>query len=167
MIPRTSQLSSPNSSFQQAVSSTRFYLLHSVYMQKQWVVGLLFNSKRELALILKNHPDWQAGKLNGIGGKIEEGEPIIKAMQREFREEAGVYIEVWREFAVLKLELGEVHFLVAHGDYTLQSLTDESVAFYKLDQLRSLPHIDNLDWLIPLALDPLVQTTEIKYAALN
>ena len=34
--------------------------------------------------------EWQAGLLNGIGGKIEDGEAPIEALVREFAEETGV-----------------------------------------------------------------------------
>ena len=132
-------------------------------MKKRWVVGFLFNSKNELALVKKTHPAWQAGKLNGVGGKVEEGESIIQAMRREFNEEAGVELEAWREFAILKIDYGDVHFLVAHGDYELESLTEELVGWYSLDVLKTLPHIRNLDWLIPLALDNQAKLAEFEY----
>lgn len=38
-------------------------------------------------LIQKARPDWQAGFLNGIGGRIEPGETPQEAMGREAREE--------------------------------------------------------------------------------
>lgn len=51
-------------------------------------------------LIRKTHPEWQKGKLNGIGGKIEKKEQLVgdvwltespfEAMIREFHEETGI-----------------------------------------------------------------------------
>lgn len=132
-------------------------------MYTNWVVGLLFNTKGELALVSKTHPAWQAGKLNGVGGKIEEGESAAEAMQREFTEEAGAEVKEWREFALLKVQDGQVHFFVAHGDYTLQSMTDEKVGWYEVSDLKALPLIQNLEWLIPLALDKNNHYTTIEY----
>ncbi len=77
----------------------------------------------------------------------------MKGYGREFLEEAGVLIETWREFAALSVEGGVVHFFVAHGDYPLRSMTDETIGCYALEDLKTLPIIPNLKWLIPLALD--------------
>ncbi len=120
----------------------------------QWVVGFLFRNGREVALISKTHPEWQAGKLNGVGGKINEGESPEAAMRREFLEEAGVEVPEWKEFALLKVQDGNVHCFAAHGDYEVQSVTDEKIGWYEVDKLGQLPVIYNLRWLITLALDP-------------
>ena len=41
-------------------------------MTIKYVVGFAFNKeKTKVLLIKKTKPDWQAGQLNGIGGKIE------------------------------------------------------------------------------------------------
>jgi len=57
----------------------------------EYVVGFAFSRYgNKVALIRKNKPDWQAGKLNGIGGKVEQDEYYFYAMVREFREETGV-----------------------------------------------------------------------------
>lgn len=132
-------------------------------MHTSWVAGLLFNSNGEVALIKKTHPAWQAGKLNGIGGKIDEGESAADAMRREFLEEAGADILDWKEFALLKVQDGQVHFFVAHGDYELQSMTDEKVDWFDISNLQKLPLINNLEWLIPLALDKNNNYTTIEY----
>lgn len=119
---------------------------------KRWVVGFLFQGDR-VALVAKTHPEWQAGKLNGVGGKVESDETPLQAMQREFAEEAGAQVEDWREFAVLNVEAGAIHFFCSHGEHELKSLTEEIVSWHPLSDLATLPVIPNLHWLIPLALD--------------
>ena len=60
-----------------------------------YVLGFAFDRAGQgarVALIRKDHPEWQAGRWNGVGGKIEEGESSGAAMEREFREETGVTI---------------------------------------------------------------------------
>lgn len=113
----------------------------------------MFNTKGEVALISKTHPEWQAGKLNGVGGAVEGEETPPESMRREFLEEAGILIEAWREFTVLAVEGGVVHFFVAHGDYDVHSMTEEQIDWYPWDALGTLPLIPNLKWLIPLAPD--------------
>ena len=121
--------------------------------RKQWVVGFLFRNKSEVALISKTHPAWQAGKLNGVGGKIVEGESPLEAMTREFREEAGVEIPDWRAFALLHIQDGDLYCFTAEGDYPLKALTEEKVDWYPIASLTKLKVIANVHWLIPLALD--------------
>lgn len=67
-------------------------------MTTQYVLGFAFDDLGRVALVRKNRPDWQRGKLNGIGGGIEEGEDPNAAMSREFFEEAGVTVpyDSWR-----------------------------------------------------------------------
>lgn len=130
----------------------------------KWVVGFLFRKNKEVALISKTHPAWQKGKLNGVGGKVNEGELPLEAMQREFLEEAGAKVSEWREFVLLRLQDGDVHFFSAHGDYAIQSMTEEKVAWHALADIGSLPVISNLAWLIPLALDPGTRHAVIEHA---
>lgn len=68
---------------------------------QDYVVGYAFRSDYgAVALIEKRKPAWQAGKLNGIGGKIEPGESPEAAMSREFLEEAGLLVhpQCWLHF---------------------------------------------------------------------
>ena len=38
------------------------------------ILGFLFDDKGNVALIRKHSPAWQAGRLNGLGGRVEHGE---------------------------------------------------------------------------------------------
>ncbi len=120
-----------------------------------YVAGFLFNEPRdEVALIKKEKPEWQKGRLNGIGGKIEPGESPIEAMIREFKEETNVDVVKWREFTKLNHSGNIVHFFISHGSHVpLEKTTIEEVGWYKIDELRHLPIINNLKWLIPFGLD--------------
>jgi len=58
---------------------------------RRYVLGFMFSPDLwQVLLIRKEKPSWQAGLLNGIGGKIEPGEMPLAAMVREFREETGL-----------------------------------------------------------------------------
>jgi 8-oxo-dGTP pyrophosphatase MutT (NUDIX family) len=57
---------------------------------KTYVLGFCFNTSLDkVVLIKKRLPEWQAGRLNGVGGHVEHGETTLGAMVREFREETG------------------------------------------------------------------------------
>lgn len=45
--------------------------------------------RKNIILVRKNAPDWQVGKLNLPGGKIEENEASGDAAHRELKEETG------------------------------------------------------------------------------
>ena len=122
-------------------------------------------------MITKNRPDWQAGKLNGIGGKIEEGETELQAMVRECAEECGLQTDEsdWKYF--LKVEhLGNVIYFYSYifeGDKSVfRQLTDEKIGWY---QVKDLPDntMLNLRWGIPLAIEAqleyTLQVVEVAY----
>lgn len=133
---------------------------------KKYVAGFLFSSEGTyVALVRKNQPKWQEGKLNGIGGKIEEGETPLQAMTREFKEEAGLEITDWKPFCVLKgnddsyVQNGtqfEVHFFSCFDDqvFDVKTMEKEDVRFYVTESvLGENKHVPNLKWLIPMALE--------------
>ena len=130
-------------------------------MQK-YVVGFLFDGKGYVALINKTHPEWQKGRLNGIGGKIEDGETPEVAMRREFYEEAGLLLN-WDKFAVSKGNNYEVHIFktrLVKGNSDIRSMTDEKVGWYLIDKLPE-NIIPELAYLIPMANYKLDITAEI------
>lgn len=112
--------------------------------------------RRHVALVRKNRPEWQAGKINAIGGKIEEGEAPYQAMRREFQEEAGVDRYDWKQFATLTGKGFVVHFYSCFvPDFeNVGTMTDEAIEiWYVPTALRSDDLIPNLRVMIPLALD--------------
>lgn len=143
-------------------------------MSTRMVCGFLFNSTcSTVALIKKNRPLWQAGKLNGIGGHVERSESDLIAMQREFYEETGYAHAHWREFCEFTVSTERrivTFFADATSDEFLASLgsrTDEQVVIYDVnDLLTPVGNIDqdyhldpnpdfvyNLRWLIPMAIE--------------
>lgn len=121
--------------------------------EPSYVVGFLFHKGR-VVLIKKTKPEWQKGLLNGVGGKIEKNETPLQAMRREWWEETGTWVWGWRQFCTLEFSSGVgVHFFVAYGQREIQTTTEEQVAWYKVDKLKKLKALPNLQWLVPMALD--------------
>jgi 8-oxo-dGTP diphosphatase len=125
----------------------------------KYVLGFLFDPRLEhVVLIEKRRPGWQAGKHNGVGGKIEEGETPDQAMVREFREETGVEITTWRQYATLNSHAGDFQlnvFFAISADYDkVVSVTDEEIVVWYISELELWKDniIPNVRWLIPMAL---------------
>lgn len=147
----------------------------------RYVVGFCFNpSMTHVALIEKLKPEWQKGKLNGVGGKVEDGETAGHAMVREFYEEAGVCIADWLHFhterflpsqeAVRQHSGGAIiyHFAaVALPSQWIRVKTREAEKIYKIDyplnrvfSFEAARVIYNLEYLIPMAAVLLAQPPE-------
>jgi len=134
-----------------------------------YVLGFLFSKQGDKVwLIQKSKPTWQAGKLNGIGGKMEPGETALYAMVREFREEAGIEIPDWTWFATLGDDAGSysVFCYYAYSDEEAKTTTDEQV---KLCYTASLPSnvIPNIRWLVPMALSFKQGETSARFSITN
>jgi 8-oxo-dGTP pyrophosphatase MutT (NUDIX family) len=152
----------------------------------KYVAGFLFTADlQQVVLIWKNKPQWQAGKVNAVGGKVEGDESPTVAQMREFEEETGVLFEDWRVF--LKMQLPEskendiVYFAVGASDLAKRvgSPTDEKVCLIEVDSIKhgvpcfgyEMPPLTagkhvmveqalaapvyNLPWLVQMALDSL------------
>lgn len=123
-------------------------------------VGFMFDEKCEkVALILKNRPDWQAGKFNGIGGHCLSGERYSQCVKREFYEETGVLYDDWLHIVTLEYpNASKVSFFRAATDdvFNVCSKTDELVFLFDVKGIDYSRCVFNLNWLIPLCLDPYV-----------
>jgi 8-oxo-dGTP diphosphatase len=100
-------------------------------MRRRYVVGFLFDGLcQNVTLIKKTHPEWQKGKLNGVGGKIEPNETSTDAMRREFREEAGVDIDSWEAYAGIQGPDYDVFFFRAFVPiYLFRQVTSNTEEF--------------------------------------
>ena len=120
--------------------------------KKKYVIGFLFKFQDGhwwVGLIKKNRPDWQKGKLNGIGGHIEENETPDEAMRREFQEETGATCN-WEFYCTMVFDEALVYCYRSKDKAEIKTTTDEKVGWYPIDFLPE-NIIPNLNWLIPLA----------------
>ncbi len=119
-------------------------------------------AKGNVVLIRKQKPEWQKGRLNGIGGKVEDNdESIYGTMCREFVEETGVVTDWtdWFHFCEYSWKEGIVNFFYGANDFFYQEAkTVEKEEIVKvpvnfvINQHKAI--IYNLKWLLPLAIDP-------------
>jgi len=144
----------------------------------KYVVGFSFNEDMSrVLLMLKNRPEWQEGKYNGVGGKIDGDETPIEAMVREFREETGVATlpEDWYELALLHGtdhagDKFEVHCFSTEkilAFYNATSMTDELLFRAAVSTPALFPerYVPSVPWLIWLARDKNMRDRRMRVQA--
>lgn len=127
-----------------------------LFGKTEYVVGFAFDeNEKNVILVRKQRPEWQKGALNGPGGHIEDGESMLVAMAREFKEEVGIETNpyVWRHKVTIQGNGWRVYFLSLKLTdkvfYSARSVTDELVTFVNMNELFKFTMIQNLRWLIP------------------
>lgn len=123
---------------------------------EEMVVGFLFTTICDIlcvVLIEKQRPEWQKGKLNGVGGHMEKGESPLKTMTREFEEEAGITVDDWHVDIIMKSDLWRVYFFSTFAPYEIvknvESKTDEEIIIIPVEKIHEYPVISNLKWIVP------------------
>jgi 8-oxo-dGTP diphosphatase len=127
---------------------------------KRYVLGFVFDfGWYNILLILKAKPEWQLGKLNGLGGKIEEGETPAQAMEREFREETAGYDIVPKFIPFGRLHGGSWEVYLFHAKVMLEFPPDLNgidvgegiTTIVPVEDLNHWETLPNLRYLIPMA----------------
>ena len=124
----------------------------------EYVAGFAF-AQDQVLLIQKQRPAWQSGRLNGVGGHIEDGESPLDAMHREFQEETGLAYHKdgpnWNHFATLHVNYGCIWFFYFEGKWEhlrqARSSTDEKLIWCNPASVNIYNAIPNLTWLLPMA----------------
>ena len=145
--------------------------------KQRYVLGFIFNEELDKVLLIEKTkgPCNMTGRLNGIGGKIEENEEPKNAMSRECFEETGINIfpNEWVNFADLDAEFGFVNcfYCVSNRIFDYEQKEEEKLDIYYLfpfdnvwvgqvDTLevkekyfKNYLRMNNIDWLISMALN--------------
>lgn len=135
---------------------------------KKYTVGFLFSSDlSQVLLIHKLTPEWQKGKLNGLGGKLEKGESTKQSFIREIYEESGITLESkqvikmgllkgveWKVFVFAAVYEGEI--------FTPKTYEKELLEWFEVDNLPA-NCVPNLYWQIPFARNELRFKTGNSY----
>ena len=121
---------------------------------KKYVVGIVFN-EHKILLIRKNRPTWQAGGLNGVGGKVKEYENFYDAMVRECSEECNLVLTSWAYLGLLTDNINyEVQYFRAFAPSfeIVRTNTDEAIEIYNISELNYGALIPPTDIFVRLAM---------------
>ena len=118
-----------------------------------YVAGFALGDDGSVAMVRKLRPEWQRGRLNAIGGKVEPGETVYQAMRREYLEEAGVDVPDWVRFAAVSGPWGRVDFFRTRFRPAVdlaRTVEDEEIVVVE-DGVAIAEGLPNISWLLPLA----------------
>ena len=143
-------------------------------MIKKYVLAFAFDKAGDkVVLVVKDRPEWQKGKINGVGGKVEDCDNYpSEAMSREFYEETGVAIDCFESFGSMEFlndVLGGkaiVYLFRAFTDkiYSCKTKESEEIVILSVEQaLKSKNIIPNLQYLIPMLRDKSLKSSNIVY----
>jgi 8-oxo-dGTP diphosphatase len=133
----------------------------------RYTVGFMFSEDESQVILLqrKSKPgmEWMAGKWNGVGGHVEDGETSYECMAREFEEEAGIKTkpEDWTHYAVLIGQGYDVSCFFSHYSrlWECSQKEEQEVRIFSTnpygtsEPYLNVPLMHNLKFLIPLALN--------------
>ncbi|MFF2531257.1 NUDIX domain-containing protein [Brevibacillus sp. NPDC058079] len=112
---------------------------------KKYVVAVIFNPTMEETLLLHRNREPYANMLNGIGGKIEEGETPNEAFLREMQEETGIsssLIDFYQEMVKMTfpngVELVCFYAILACEPVIWEKNKEGIVAWYNIEELDLL-----------------------------
>ena len=126
---------------------------HSLPAPTLGVGGIVFNNKKQILLIQRNQAP-AMGFWSIPGGKLEAGESLAEACQREIKEETGLNTDVKHIVAVVERRVEGFHYVII--DY-LALLVDEEnsqpIAQSDVSEARwvSLEHLGDYDLVAGLA----------------
>lgn len=119
-----------------------------------YVLVYVENSARQVLFVEKNKPEWQKGRFNLVGGKIEDGEGKWEAADRELLEETGLVSHHTQLCGSIVGKFGVVYVFRAYTRTTELFPQDGEVEIFFWDDWESLRHspllLPNLRVIIPL-----------------
>lgn len=139
---------------------------------KLWTLGFVVSYGMDAVLLQKKtHPEYLAGRWNGIGGSVENGEGYLQCMRRECLEETGLDIPDWTSFCSHTDDHGhmECFMAICNVEKMARAVQQEWAERIQVFPIFDLPSpgitenclMPNVSWLIPMALS--VEINGITY----
>jgi 8-oxo-dGTP diphosphatase len=121
------------------------------------IYTLCFLRRNNQVLLLLRNKQPNAGKYNGVGGKVEFAEPLAEAMCREVREETGLIPQKYSLRAVIRFidmeqQKDYMVFTWFCDEFTgeICSLSDEGqLLWVDREKMFSLPLVENIPDFYP------------------
>lgn len=134
----------------------------------EYTLAFIFDDTlSEVLLIKKTKPDWQAGYLNGIGGKREHNETTTDCIIREVYEECGLRNIHYTPVGVIQGEEYLVTVFTARVSRSIleeaSTKTEEEVQLYKMVDLPTLNLLPSVKYLIPMCIQPYIDPNFISF----
>jgi len=127
-------------------------------------VGFIFTHDLSFVLLIrKNHPDWQKGLLNGVGGHVKASEfakgDYKKAWVRKVRQETNLVVPINKVIQIGRIVvLGDrvilpvyAYKLAADGFPETKQMTDEPIDWYAPLSLIHHDCHEDLHFFVPFA----------------
>lgn len=127
----------------------------------RYTLGFLFNQTlTKVLLIHKLKPDWQKGKINGLGGKFEQDEDAFTCIAREVEEESSIRTtpSEWKKIGELhssKWVVDVMAMIYNSDENNAKSMEEQKIDWRSVDSLP-VNIMSNLSWLIPMCKDKLI-----------
>ena len=106
-------------------------------------VGVLLNDNHEVLIALRSAESHQGGLWEFPGGKVEEGESVECALNREFEEELGISVQVCTELTQIKHEYADKSVMldvwrIEKSSGTPQGREGQVIEWRALSKLRAV-----------------------------
>ena len=106
-------------------------------------VGVLLNDNHEVLIALRSAESHQGGLWEFPGGKVEEGESVERALNREFEEELGISVQVCTELTQIMHEYADKSVMldvwrIEKSSGTPQGREGQVIEWRALSKLRAV-----------------------------
>jgi len=108
---------------------------------------------KKVYLIRKKKPKWQEDFLNGVGGKVEEGESFAACAIRETKEEINIKMDkrYLHDVGVIEAKEFRVRIYAYRTKQKPKQMEDEELKITPVKSIPNLKVIPNLRMLVPYA----------------